>query len=947
MMRLGQVFSLALGVILAAQAIWAVAVDDPVGSMIRLEKQQQQQAMDAAAITNRIAKESTFVPIIAAPESLEEQEQTELEKSLSKGLGPVSLEEQIVSQRVMTEIELFGHDGFMVPDSTYRSNTPVSVPDDYIIGPGDTFKIQVFGVSNFVYELVTTREGDLLVPEVGALHVAGLTLSEAKDLVSEAFASLRVGVKTVVTLGDIKNIQVMIVGEVIRPGSYTVSGFSTLINTLYNTGGLKKTGSLRNITLKRGGITVSVLDLYDFLLHGDTSKDAYLKQGDVIFIPPIGKTVGVAGQVNRPAIYELKNETEVLQAIGLAGGLLPSAARNKIQIERINGGAGYTLVEVDLEGQGSRVRVTNGDLIRVTAVSEMMDSVVLLAGNVLNPGGYQWSQGMRVADLVGGPDNLRQGTDMSLALIERENRQSKRTEIEYVELNSVLSDPSSKDNKLLSSRDRVYIFSTHAVREETLAPLLTKLRKEESAAYPAPIAEINGFVRHPGSYPLNRDTTLLDLLNYSGGMQVGTDPSYVIVSRRDALTKKVELIHIDLGKALQNGQSDHNPIIVPYDRIYIFGYETDRAKLLQPEVAQLRNQATYGDITPVVTVRGKVKSPGSYPQTAGMKVKDLITASGGLSEDAFGDFATVARRVLLDGQYTYVDKFKVKLTETGGLERDLNTILHPYDEIEFLQKPEWVNRSKRVTIEGQVAFPGSYTVDKRETLCGLVRQAGGLTEDAYLFGTVFLRESIRQSEQKALDQLIDEMDQLLAEVQLSPGFEKDRKQPVAQQDSDTYEIIKNLKAKRASGRLVIDMAAAVKSCQENSDIVLEDGDRIIIPTFKDEVSVVGQVYFPTSHQYRSDRAALDYINLSGGTKELAQREHAYVVQANGEVMTLRSAVSTWGWLSSPSNIEVTPGSTIYVPLSVDRINGRELAISWVDLFYKLTLGAASVDFLFK
>lgn len=142
------------------------------------------------------------------------------------------------------------------------------------------------------------------------------------------------------------------------------------------------------------------------------------------------------------------------------------------------------------------------------------------------------------------------------------------------------------------------------------------------------------------------------------------------------------------------------------------------------------------------------------------------------------------------------------------------------------------------------------------------------------------------------------------------------------------------------------MENAVTKCDESSDIVLENGDRIIVPKFQDEVSVVGQVYFPTSHKYRSDRAVLDYINLSGGAKELAQREHAYIVQANGEVMTVRSRASTWGWLLSPSNVKVTPGSTVYVPLSVDRINGREFAQSWVDLIYKLTLSAASINYLF-
>jgi polysaccharide export outer membrane protein len=190
--------------------------------------------------------------------------------------------------------------------------------------------------------------------------------------------------------------------------------------------------------------------------------------------------------------------------------------------------------------------------------------------------------------------------------------------------------------------------------------------------------------------------------------------------------------------------------------------------------------------------------------------------------------------------------------------------------------------------------------------------------------------------------MFEELDRLLAEVHLSPGVQKDEKMPRDQSAKDVHQVIKQLAPEKAAGRMVVDMEQAVTRCDERSDLVLEDGDRIIVPKYQDEVSVVGQVYFPTSHQYRSDRAALDYIGLSGGTKELAQHEHAYIVQANGEVMSVRSKASTWGWLLSASNVEVTPGATIYVPLGVDRINGRESAQSWLDIFYKMVLGTAGL-----
>jgi len=330
----------------------------------------------------------------------------------------------------------------------------------------------------------------------------------------------------------------------------------------------------------------------------------------------------------------------------------------------------------------------------------------------------------------------------------------------------------------------------------------------------------------------------------------------------------------------------------------------------------------------------------------GMRIKDLIKAAGGMKEDAYGTTATLSRQSILDDDYTRTDSISISLTNKNPLLDTTESILHPYDHLVLRTKPEWVEKPKQVTIEGEVIYPGRYRVDKRETLCSLTQRVGGFTEDAYLFGTVFMRESVRKKEQKALDRVFGQLDKLLAEVHLSPGVEKNEKMPQEQSAKDTYDVIKQLTPEKALGRMVIDLKGAVTTCDETSDIVLEDGDHIIVPKYQDDVSVIGQVYFPTSHKFQSKRAALDYINLSGGTKELAQREHAYIVQANGEVMSVRSGASTWGWLLSPANAKVTPGSTIFVPLSVDRINGREFTETLVDLFYKITLGAASVNFLF-
>jgi protein involved in polysaccharide export with SLBB domain len=392
---------------------------------------------------------------------------------------------------------------------------------------------------------------------------------------------------------------------------------------------------------------------------------------------------------------------------------------------------------------------------------------------------------------------------------------------------------------------------------------------------------------------------------------------------------------------------DNNPLILAGDRIYVFDNQMDRAQMLRGEVDVLKKQARYGEPVPIVQISGKVVRPGTYPLTPGMRAKDLVAAAGGLLEEAYGQTASLSRRTELSNEQSRQDHMEINLYGLRPMLNDSNILLSASDHLMIREKPEYIDAPKFVTVGGEVRFPGTYPIDRRETMCSVIRRAGGFTRDAYVFGTVFTRESVRAKEQAAIDKIFDQLDTLLAEVHTSSTFDNDKKLPVNNNANEVYAVIKGLKAPKAVGRMVIDAKAAAEKCEETSDVVLESGDKIMVPKFNDEISVIGQVYQPTSHKYRPDRAALDYINLSGGTKELAVREHAFVVQANGEVVSVRSSMSSWTWLLGPSNVKVTPGATVVVPLSVDRINGREYTQSWVDTIYKAAVAVASLAFVFQ
>lgn len=942
---------LALGLVFFAQS-WAQGID-PIGysraGVLLPQDVQLSNAVQAAARVQDAPLEEPAVGLTLPNDMLmvTEQEPSEIEQDVQEALDPVTLEERIQQQVVQRDIEQFGYDIFSLTPTTFAPVESIPVPPDYSIGPGDTFVIRVFGAIDVEYRLVVTRDGSLLVPEIGELQLAGLTFSEAKTLISNEIASARVGAKAIVTLAELHTLQVLMVGEVPRPGTYTISGLSTLLNTLITTGGVKRSGSLRNIQVRREGNIIATLDIYNILLQGYDKDNVHLRQGDIVFVPPIGPTVGIAGEVNRPAIYEIKNEQTVDQVLALAGGLQAAAAKQKTHIERIAETGSKTLVAADLTKAGGQIRIKNGDMIRIFPVLNKMEDVVLLGGHVLEPGGYEWRDNMRLSDLLKDERALRQGVDYSTGIIIRESAKTKRTSAIYFNLGLAMQRPASTYDPKLQARDEVIIFDTNSTRSNIVQSAVKKIMAQSTPDTPPSIYELAGALRHNGTYPLQQGTRLLDSLIIGGDIQPGTDLSYALLVRKDPLSEHIEFIQLDLNKARRQPVGDHNPILQAEDKIYLFDNTTDRAGLIAGDIEKLRKQTRYGEFAPVVTLSGKAKFPGNFPLIAGMRLKDLITAGGGLTEDAYGRAVSLSRRELIDGEFSVVDHADVKLMDMAEDGYDANMILQPYDFILLREKPEWFNTPRMVSIEGEVLYPGSYQVQKGETLCSLVRRAGGFTENAYLFGAVFTRESVRKREQDALDRIFDELDDRLMDVHLSPGYSKDTKLPITKGATDTLRVYQQLKRQKAAGRMVVDVEGAVNQCLETPDFALEDGDRLIVPRYKEEVSVVGQVYYPSSHMYRNDRAVFDYINLSGGMREFAQHEHVFIVQANGEVISTRSALSTWGWALQSKNLVVTPGSTIYVPLSIDRINGREFAQSWADLVYKISISAASLDFLFN
>lgn len=863
--------------------------------------------------------------------------------------GPLSLAETQQDQVLEDSLELFGYDIFHRAPSTFAPVESIPVPSSYRIGPGDHLVVQLFGKHNVEYNLVVTRDGDILVPEYGPIAVGGMTFDEIERLIIEGFERRAIGVRAVVTMGKLRTIQVRLTGDVLQPGLYTVGGLSTLVDAVLTTGGIRTTGSLRDIQLIRGGQRVASLDLYELLLAGKSGQEAYLEHNDTIFVPPLGPIVFVGGEVQRPAIYELRGATSVGEVIDMAGGLLATASLEVSHIERIRPQGYRTLIDFVNQGSDSGILglpVANGDVLRVLALEDQLESVVLLSGQVERPGGYQYRPGMRVTDLLGSASALLPGADVDVYLVQREDPATLRKSVFYRDLLAALESPGGEQDLLLQPRDKVLVFDLSEGRANTLAELVRELELQATALRPAQVVSVQGAVRYEGRLPLQASAKLLDVLSLAGGARPGADRHYGVLVRTLYPGREVEVHNFSLAAAGAAPKTKANLPVQAGDRLYLFEEGGERTGLLAEEIERLRAQALFGEEAALVRTLGEVRVDGVIPLVSGMRASDLLCASGGLTRRAFGLSAELSRIqhvVANDNRTLHLPLDSAQLQEICDLGKRrarselsaaefnarytddvANPLLKPMDQLTFSEKPGWVEQAT-VTLAGEVRRPGVYAIDRGESLCQVLQRAGGLTLDAYAFGAVFSRESVRRMQQETIDELHGQLDDLMVDLSLSHSFNNEKKSaPEWAGKQDYLKAIRQLEKAEASGRLVVNLDQ-VRACKTDQALVLEDGDRLDVPRQPNFVQVAGQVYVPTSHLFSEDRTIKDYIELSGGSTVLGKLKHAYVIQANGEVLNLKgSRVS-----SRIARKTVQPGSRIYVPLNVDRMNGTEKAQSWV------------------
>ena len=356
-----------------------------------------------------------------------------------------------------------------------------AVSDNYVVGPGDYVVLTLWGRIEARYSMLVDSSGNISVPNLGFFKVGGMRFSDVRNMLKQKAEQI-VGAKANISMGGLKLIQVYVLGEVFRPGMYPTDSMSTIINALFLSGGPQDVGSLRNIELRRNGKVIIKFDMYELFLKGDKSHDLVLENGDIIFVPPVGVLVGIAGNVKRPAIYELRDKFDLNNLLSIAGGINPSAYTQQIQIDRIVNHEKQMVIDVNLKEieKSKNFQLWDGDLVKVFTISEQIENYITLEGNVKRPGRYEFKQGMHISDIIAGKNDLLDETSYDYAVIKRLMPPNNSTHSINFNIGKVIFDKDKANDLELNAQDIIYVFSTWAFNDKPQVVVRGEVRALES-----------------------------------------------------------------------------------------------------------------------------------------------------------------------------------------------------------------------------------------------------------------------------------------------------------------------------------------------------------------------------------------------------------------------------------------------------------------------------------
>jgi protein involved in polysaccharide export with SLBB domain len=785
------------------------------------------------------------------------------------------------------KLERFSKEFFQNKNKISQKN--ITTPKDYTLARGDVINFWIYGKTEKNFTLTVNNEGNIDIPEVGPVRVAGERFAEVKELLTNYLSSSYKNSKVVVNLDAFSNAQVTVTGFINAPGIYNTTSVSSVKDILIEAHGVGEVGSVRNIQVRRDGAIIAQIDYYHLLSNGLSHGDLVLKPNDTIHVPRAYGLVSIEGAVYKEAIYEIEPHESLAHILKFAGGLKADADGYSIQVKRYMRNREIQNLTLTMR-EARNFILRDGDEIYVDGLNVTNDTYVLITGNVVREGKREMNpNGMKLSTLLhneirGGKLNsfFLENTRFDYAMIKRIG-EDLQVKIFNINLQDILD---GESDFLLQNRDELYIFNA---LDTGTAPYVT--------------IEGKSLIKE-GKYIYHDGMTISDLINQAG-VKTPYDKSKVkLVSKQD-----------------ENGKSQVTMIDVESDANYLL-HELDRVTLFDLNETHPLQTAT---------ISGEVVKAGSYVVSDGITLHDFIESAGGLNEKAYPKECEVIRYHVENGE-------RVKKIFNIPLEKASSFLIQQHDEINIKRIPYWHER-KTITLTGEVRFPGTYVIHSGEKLASVIERAGGFTNEAFLYGAIFTRESIRKLQKESLQKELSHLKEQVILVSVRNSSDR-RKAPaditgiVAAVDS----LIQEAKKAEPKGRITINLDQDFYAfAQSSSNLVLKDKDRLEIPSLNDTIVVNGEVMLPTALTYQGDDIK-DYIDRSGGLTHLADAEHIFVIHANGEA----ERANLGSFLFSSNNVKIKKGDVITVPKEF-YIDTRTLDLTKdiAEIFYKLSLTVAA------
>ncbi len=625
--------------------------------------------------------------------------------------------------------------------------------------------------------------------------------------------------------------------------------------------------------------------------------DSYITLGELRSV-----SVFVSGEVNQPGSYLITALSTVTQALVQTKGIKKNGSLRNIQIKR----KGKLVKKIDLydlllNGDSSNdIRLQAGDVIHVPIVKNS----VSVMGEVRRPAIYELTGTESIEEVI---------TIAGGMLPTADSRDIKITRF-----------ISGKQLAVKDIQAAERLSSIAAIPGDIIKIGKLKQPKENSI-------KLVGHVLKPDIFQWREGIRLTDIISSIDMLKTNADANYVLVKRYLPPDYFLQTKSTSLRKALADPAHSSNIELFPRDELLVLELNKHRVQQVQPVVAQLFAQSSAAEVNHIARIGGQVRGAGSYPLDKGMRISDLVRAGGGLLESAFILEAELSRFVVVQGKPRRIEHIKVDLKQALQGNLAANLVLQAYDFLNIKEIPLWAEQAQ-VEIIGEVNFPGKYSIYRGEKLSDLLIRAGGMTDYAYPRGAVFIREDLRRREQKRMDDMAASLESELATLSLQRTGQITDLGAVEQ-------LLDKLKATDAVGRLVIDLnkigeISLGKKTDLNEDIVLRGGDKLFIPSHMQEVSVIGEVFHPTSHLYKKGHSYKNYIDQSGGINSKADKKSIYLIRVNGSVeLTQRY------WFES--GLEIEPGDTIIVPFDADKVSSLVLWEKVTRIVSQLGLTAAT------